>query len=811
MPTYYSNINNAYVGALNNGTRARPFNAAQTELLVEGNLVNGVQAVNGDIIRVRGAYQGVAGIFRDMVLSLTITSWEDRRPWLYYYNGVGEQAYISAPTLNSVVFEDAIWLIEFYTQPAGVNGAANLMFRNCLFYAHVLCYHFGALADYWGDLVFSGCTFAYSNYSGTPIVEMTDNIANGPVTAYFNYCYFEENLDITDYDAAGQIVNFDRNVFTLEQANAITVGGAATTGLNTNIYGQAVLQNYPTYPQVLAAVLAGTFEDLVTYYNFGIPERSPAPSSWAANNITVGWWLYTRYGYGAFRFLRRLVVSATPENGKAPLRVTFGATVNGGPPVQWAWNFGDGNSSSESNPQHTYSMPGEYSGWLTVTFADGTTLRGYFVIYVYDFDYSGNVPNTSVTTVCYRTPVRANEGGGVSEYRDSFTTGLDWIWPPALVQIGMGYDLQKREIALVLDSKTQREYQINDLTAWRDRIGPYAGNIIRSQFWQKAHHSAEGEHVPIRHVEHHEYFKSFDRQAFQGAAGYDTEGLPLDLEVENQLFQDGEAYTPIVRARRIPIHGDLVFQEKVEARNLQLRTVILGAPYLITDVVPYYETVDKQTTPALRVMTETGYQGQLASMPYFHVSRNFNPILNLATAANVTTGTYSTLITGPDGRLYSAILFGTTDTGLRDTAPEAITGSFAAYLWVNNMLLATLPTNLIVLDNMRVRIVNAAGIHLMEIVHGAQTFNVGITYRGLNWTLFTIVRVGLELRVYENTTLLDTLALTLATAQGTNVQMGDASMAIFDPCIVPGTISLEAIEYYHGDVIRGGRQVLRPF
>jgi hypothetical protein len=112
---------------------------------------------------------------------------------------------------------------------------------------------------------------------------------------------------------------------------------------------------------------------------------------------------------------------------------------------------------------------------------------------------------------------------------------------------------------------------------------------------------------------------------------------------------------------------------------------------------------------------------------------------------------------------------------------------------------------------MVVRIINAAGIHLLEIVHGAQTFVAGISFRGTSWAMITIVRNGLSLSVYENKVLLDTFVLTLATAQGTNVGFGGASMAIFDPCLVPRAVSLEAIEYYYDDVIRGGGQVLRPF
>jgi subtilisin family serine protease/subtilisin-like proprotein convertase family protein len=41
--------------------------------------------------------------------------------------------------------------------------------------------------------------------------------------------------------------------------------------------------------------------------------------------------------------------------------------------VEWAWDFGDGTGSSESNPIHTYAEPGKYEVTLTVTDRNGRT------------------------------------------------------------------------------------------------------------------------------------------------------------------------------------------------------------------------------------------------------------------------------------------------------------------------------------------------------------------------------------------------------------------------------------------------------
>ncbi len=48
--------------------------------------------------------------------------------------------------------------------------------------------------------------------------------------------------------------------------------------------------------------------------------------------------------------------------------ISFTGNVSGGKyPYTWFWEFGDGETSDEQNPQHAYSSPGEYIATLTVT------------------------------------------------------------------------------------------------------------------------------------------------------------------------------------------------------------------------------------------------------------------------------------------------------------------------------------------------------------------------------------------------------------------------------------------------------------
>jgi PKD repeat protein len=65
--------------------------------------------------------------------------------------------------------------------------------------------------------------------------------------------------------------------------------------------------------------------------------------------------------------------TATPVSGTAPLVVQFAdaSTVGSSPITSYAWSFGDGGTSTEANPSHTYAA-GTYTIRLTVTTADGS-------------------------------------------------------------------------------------------------------------------------------------------------------------------------------------------------------------------------------------------------------------------------------------------------------------------------------------------------------------------------------------------------------------------------------------------------------
>ena len=58
--------------------------------------------------------------------------------------------------------------------------------------------------------------------------------------------------------------------------------------------------------------------------------------------------------------------TASPTAGLAPLTVQFTDTSTGSP-TSWSWTFGDGGTSTDQNPQHTYTTPGLYTVTLNAT------------------------------------------------------------------------------------------------------------------------------------------------------------------------------------------------------------------------------------------------------------------------------------------------------------------------------------------------------------------------------------------------------------------------------------------------------------
>ena len=141
------------------------------------------------------------------------------------------------------------------------------------------------------------------------------------------------------------------------------------------------------------------------------------------------------------RTVARLVTVCAPvnasfisdrTNGPAPLAVRFTDT-SGGSPTAWTWSFGDGGTSTERNPVHTYAASGAYDVRMTAANAIGSD-----VVTRADYITVGLPPPTVVLIPgCIVPPMDTDadglcddvNGNGREDFGDVvlFFSSLDWI------------------------------------------------------------------------------------------------------------------------------------------------------------------------------------------------------------------------------------------------------------------------------------------------------------------------------------------------------------------------------------------------
>jgi PKD repeat protein len=83
-----------------------------------------------------------------------------------------------------------------------------------------------------------------------------------------------------------------------------------------------------------------------------------------------------------------VIAEAEPDEGEPPLAVKFLGYVeeDEGGPWTFAWDFGDGQGSTEQNPAHVYTKTGDYTAVLSVTDARGNTGTDEIDVFVEDED-----------------------------------------------------------------------------------------------------------------------------------------------------------------------------------------------------------------------------------------------------------------------------------------------------------------------------------------------------------------------------------------------------------------------------------------
>lgn len=98
---------------------------------------------------------------------------------------------------------------------------------------------------------------------------------------------------------------------------------------------------------------------------------------------------------------------------------TDASTIASGSIANWSWDFGDGNTSNNSNPSHNYVSGGNYNTTLTVTSDNGCTNSLSFPVVV----FHNPVADFNTTNICLGLPAEFNDASTVTN--DIIN---DWQW-----------------------------------------------------------------------------------------------------------------------------------------------------------------------------------------------------------------------------------------------------------------------------------------------------------------------------------------------------------------------------------------------
>jgi hypothetical protein len=268
------------------------------------------------------------------------------------------------------------------------------------------------------------------------------------------------------------------------------------------------------------------------------------------------------------------------------------------------------------------------------------------------------------------------------------------------------------------------------------------------------------------------------------------------------IRRDSEPYDAGV-TQRIPHRGQLVFDRNFESDFLQPGTRVRGAPWRLTFAEMWYFSRDSGGNPNQKYMTEMAWSQQL-SEPLLWIPRDSElqtsdalP-LNAARGERVT-GSYTGLMTGPDGYARSAFVLGSDDSFVTSVTAEG--EEFSLMMWLRS------PHTRLTLweaseGGLLVTLVhNPDGTIKIEWIDDNEHFNIPLSISTGDWFMLTLARGDETLVAYENESLINTYGLTAEpTNVGGTVTLCQNACGLFSPRMMPRVVSADCVSYVYNDV-----------
>lgn len=227
------------------------------------------------------------------------------------------------------------------------------------------------------------------------------------------------------------------------------------------------------------------------------------------------------------------------------------------------------------------------------------------------------------------------------------------------------YDANSQLHGLVLDADTGLWFDITT------RKGPSGYGLTKywtdkdsAQFEREVkfpEDMSESEEKQLRNQLAHVFIRPTTEEN-RNQTGYDSRGYPTGMEIDLDLFVDGEPTTPTTTIGDVPENGDLKTDRKVEGHRIQIGLRSNRGDHIILNRKNEYISSAKSAPPELCISNELVYQEKLASIVHW-LGIYGGSIINRATGEAYTL-TSAAVVTGPGSIAEFGIQFtGTIEIG----------------------------------------------------------------------------------------------------------------------------------------------------